>query len=254
MPSMPVARKQHAIVGAEQAALVHGGELDPVGIGVERIFDLRRVDADIVVVIGAPERMHAVGTQRHVVGGVRSRTAQRRLERHRPALDARLVADLDVPARHAGIAAHGAPILLGGLVILQHGLDHEGREIARLGVGAAAQAGEIIVGNFDRGLGHQLFGGALERWRAGSLLAPRYSARSLIACSSVSPGRTWVNSTGSSVMCKPAGSLPRDSEASRSARAPGSGKSARKCAPREFSRRKRGERDHPARPRPASAG
>ena len=62
-----VAGKQHAVIGAEQAALVHGGELDPVGVGMERVLDLGRADADIVVVVGAPERMHAVGTQRHVV-------------------------------------------------------------------------------------------------------------------------------------------------------------------------------------------
>src|SRR5215216_3592687 len=38
-----VAWKQHAVVGPEQSALVHGGEVDPGGFGMEGIFDLRRV-------------------------------------------------------------------------------------------------------------------------------------------------------------------------------------------------------------------
>ena len=163
-----VAREQHAIVGAEQAALVHGGEVDPVGVGMEGVFDLRRVDADIVVVVGAPERMHAIGPQRHVVGRVGGGAAQRRLQRDGPALDARLVADLDVPARHAGVAAHGAAVFLGGLVVLQHGLDDEGGEIALFGVGAAPQPGQVVVGDLDGGLGHQLAGGAFERGDRGS--------------------------------------------------------------------------------------
>ena len=156
-----VGGKQHAVVGAEQAALVHGGQLEPVGVGVEGIFDLGRVYADIVVVIGAPQRMHAVGPQRHRGGRPRGGAAQRRFERHRTALDARVVADLDVPARQAGIAAHGAAVLFRRLVVFQHGLDDEGRQIALLGIGAAAQAVEIILGDFDGRLRHQILGGAL---------------------------------------------------------------------------------------------
>src|SRR5262249_58623507 len=113
-PLDAVGRKQHAVVAAEQAALVHRGELDPVGVGVEGIFDFWRADADVVVVIGAPERMHAVGPQRHLAGRLGGRAAQRRLERDRPALDTRLVADLHVPARHAGVAAHRAAVVLRG--------------------------------------------------------------------------------------------------------------------------------------------
>ena len=157
-----VAGKQHAVVRAEQPAFVHGGEFDPVGVGMEGVFDLRRADADIIVVVGAPQRMHAVGPQRHGRGRARGGAAQRRLQRHRAAFDPRLVADLDVPARQAGIAAHGAAVFLGGLVVFQHRLDDEGGEVALLGVGAAAQAGEIIVGDFDGGLRHQILGGALD--------------------------------------------------------------------------------------------
>ena len=137
-----VGREQHAVVRAEQPALVHGGQLDPVGIGMEGVFDLRRADAAIVVVVGAPQRMDAVGAQRNVVGGVGGGAAQRRFERDRAALDAGFVADLDVPARHAGVAAHGAAVFLRGLVVLQHRLDDEGGEIALLGIGGAAQAVE----------------------------------------------------------------------------------------------------------------
>ena len=49
-----VAGKEHAVVGAEQAALVHGGDVDPIRIRLEGVVDLRRVDADVVVVVGAP--------------------------------------------------------------------------------------------------------------------------------------------------------------------------------------------------------
>src|SRR5438270_1166681 len=107
---------------------------------MEGIFDLRRVDTDIVVVISAPERMHAVGPKRYFMRRLRGSPAQRRLEGDRSALDPRLVADLDVPARHAGVAAHGAAVFLGGFVVLEHGLKDEGGEIALLGVGTAAQS------------------------------------------------------------------------------------------------------------------
>ena len=117
----PVARKQHAVIGAEQAALVHGGDVDPPGVGLERVLDLRRVDADIVVVIGAPQRMHPVGPQGNLVGRPGGGAANRRLERDEAALDGRLVADLDVIARQAGVAAHGAAVLLRRLPVLEHG-------------------------------------------------------------------------------------------------------------------------------------
>jgi hypothetical protein len=171
-----VSGKQHAIIGAEQATLVHGGEIDPVGIGMKRVLDLGRTDADIVVVVGAPERMHAVGTQRHAGRGASSRAPQGGLHRHRPALDDRLVADLDVPTRQAGIAAHRAAVLLGGVVVLQHRLDHESGEIALFRVDALAQAREIVVGNLDRRFGHQLLGGALNG-RDGNHEWPRFTRR-----------------------------------------------------------------------------
>jgi hypothetical protein len=36
---------------------MHRGDIDPVDIGFETPVDLGRVDADIVVMVGAPQRM-----------------------------------------------------------------------------------------------------------------------------------------------------------------------------------------------------
>ena len=79
----------------------------------------------------------------------------------RAAFEAGVVADLDVPARQAGVAAHRTAVFLGRLVVFQHRLDNEGRQVALLGIGAAAQAIEIILRDFDGGLRHQILGGAL---------------------------------------------------------------------------------------------
>ena len=58
----PVAGEQHPVVGPEQPALVNGGDVNPVGVRLEGIFDFRRVHADIIVVVLAGDRMHPVGT------------------------------------------------------------------------------------------------------------------------------------------------------------------------------------------------
>ena len=168
--------------------------------------------------------MDAVGAQRHVVGGVGGGAAQRRFECHRPALDAGVVADLDVPARHAGVAAHGAAVLLGGFVVLEHRLDDEGREIAFFGVGAFAQPREIVLRDLDRRFGHQLLGRALDG-RYGNHLGLSYSA-AILSRSSVSPGRTCVNSTGASVISRPP-AVSRATVKREAAKSPGSGKSDR---------------------------
>src|SRR5579875_4143324 len=55
-----VAGKQHTIIRAEQPSLVHGCQIYPSRVGMERVFDLRRVDADIIVVIRAPQRVNPV--------------------------------------------------------------------------------------------------------------------------------------------------------------------------------------------------
>jgi len=66
----------------------------------------------LVVVVGAPKRMHAIGPQRHVRGRVGGGAPKRRLKCDRAAFDLRVVADLHVPTRTAGVAAHGAAIFL----------------------------------------------------------------------------------------------------------------------------------------------
>src|SRR5581483_7090788 len=157
-----VTREQHAVVGAEQAALVHGGEVDPAGVRVEGVLDLRRPDAAVVVVVRAPQRVHVVGPQRYVARGVGGGAPERGFEGDRSALDGRLVADLDVPAGHTRVAAHGATVLLGRLVVLQHGLDDEGGKITLFGIRTYAQAAEIILRYLDGGFRHQLLGGLLQ--------------------------------------------------------------------------------------------
>ena len=121
----PVAWEQHPIIGAEQTAFVHGGDVDPVAVRLERVLDLGRVQADVVVVVRAPKRMHAVRPQRHAVGGFGRGAAQSFFERHRPAFDAGFVAHFDVPARHAGIGAHGAAVFFGGLIVFKHRMQNE---------------------------------------------------------------------------------------------------------------------------------
>ena len=157
------------------------GEIDPVRVGMKGVFDFRGVDSDVVVVIGAPQRMHAIRTQRHLVGGPGGGAAQRGFERDRTAFDAGFVADLDVPARQTGVAAHGPPVLLRRFVVFQHRLDHERRQIALLGVGAASQTGQIVVGNLDGRLGHQVICSAFQRGDSnhdGLVLRARFLCRS----------------------------------------------------------------------------
>ena len=198
---------------------------------MKRIFDLRRADAHIVVVISAPQRVEPVGTKRHPRGRARGGAAQRRLERDRTAFDARFVADLDIPARQAGIAAHGAAVFLGGFVNLQHRLDDERRQVALFGIGAAAQTGEIIVGISMAAFAIK---SSAVRWMDDIGIMDRlYSAASR---NTVSPGFTCVNRTGRSVMSIPP-DVCRATVKVEVAKSPGSGKSDRKCAPREFSRR-----------------
>ncbi len=81
--------------------------------------------------------------------------AQGRFQRHRPAINARLVAGLDKPAWHAGIGTHGATVGLGHLVVLQHGLQDKGGKIAVFDTCRLFQAVQIVVRDFDRRLLHQ---------------------------------------------------------------------------------------------------
>ena len=151
-----VGREQHPVVGAEQPALVDGGEFDPVRIRLEAVFDLRRVDADIVVVVGAPERMHAVGPERHRARRLGRGGADRLLQRDEPAFRPRLVSGLHVEARHARIGAHGAAVGFRRLPVLQHRLQHEARKLVLLAPQHAAYAIAVIARDLDGGARHDL--------------------------------------------------------------------------------------------------
>ncbi len=143
---------------------MHGGQVDPFALRLrlESVFDFRRPDPDIVVMVRAPERVDPVRAQRHAVGRVRRGAAERRFERYRPVLDQGRVRELHVPARAAGIAAHGAAVLLGGLVVLQHGLQDEGGKIAVLDRRGGLEPLQIILRNLNGGLVHQGLGGGLD--------------------------------------------------------------------------------------------
>ena len=156
MPADAVAREQHAVVAAEQPALVHGGDVDPVRARLERVGDLGRVDADVVVVVARRQRMHAVGPQRNRRRGVRRRPAQRPLQRHEPALDHRLVAQPDVVARQPRIRAHRPPLRARDLPVPQHLVEHEPREPIPLRSRASRTPSPIVRRNIDRRPRHQL--------------------------------------------------------------------------------------------------
>ena len=117
--------EQHAVIGTKEAAFVHGGEVEPIAARLEAVVDLRRIDADVVVVVGPPQRMYAVRPEWHAGGGFCRGSAQCFFERYWAAINLRLVAHLDVPARQAGIGAHGAAIFLGNLVVFEHCLQYE---------------------------------------------------------------------------------------------------------------------------------
>ena len=126
------------------------GQFDPVAVGLEAPLDLRRIDADVVVVIGPPQGVYAVWPQGHTVSCLGSRAPQCRLDTDRPAVERGGVGHFHIPAWHTGIRAHGAAVFLGCLIVFQHRLQHEGREIAILDVGLRSQTIEVIVGNLDR--------------------------------------------------------------------------------------------------------
>ncbi len=127
-PLDPVRGEQHPVIRAKQPALVHCDQIDPLTLRrrLIPILDLRRADTDIIVVIGPPQGMHPVWPERNAIRPRRCRSAEGGFQRNRPTLNLSLIRHLHVPARRAGIAAHGPLIFLGGLVILQHGFENEG--------------------------------------------------------------------------------------------------------------------------------
>src|SRR5690606_2855974 len=138
------------------AALVNGGDVDPVGVRLEAPLDLGRVDADVVVVVGAPQRVNPVGAKRHLAGGAGGGRAQAALEGHEAAFDRRLVADLDVVARQPGVGAHGPAVAGGGLPVVEHGPEYERGQLVRFGTRGGADAVAVILGDVDRGASHDL--------------------------------------------------------------------------------------------------
>ena len=105
---------------------MHCDQINPVSRRLKPIFNFGGADPDIVIMVGTPQRMHAVRAQWHPIGGFSSGTAQRRFKGRHPALYPRLIAHFDEPARHTGIAAHCAAIFFGGLVIFKHGFQNKG--------------------------------------------------------------------------------------------------------------------------------
>ncbi len=62
-----VAGEEHAVVAAEQAALVDRGEVDPVALRLEAIVDVGRHHADVGAGVTPGERVYAIGAQGHVL-------------------------------------------------------------------------------------------------------------------------------------------------------------------------------------------
>ena len=105
-------------------------DIDPVGIGLERPLDFRRIDPDVVVMFGPPERVNAIRTQWHVAGRTRSRRPQGPLNSGKTARKCRLITHFDVVARQPGIGAHGSAIFSGYLVVVDHRFDDKAGKLA----------------------------------------------------------------------------------------------------------------------------
>src|SRR5207248_3460455 len=92
------------------------------------VGDLGRVGADVVVVVGARQRVYAVGAQRDGGGRLRGRAAQRPLQRDEAALHQRLVARADVVTRQPRVGAHRPPIGGGDVPVAFHLGEDEARQ------------------------------------------------------------------------------------------------------------------------------
>ena len=157
-----VGREEHAVVAAEEAALVHGGDVDPVGAGLERVGDFGSMGAHVVVVVDARERVHAVGTQRDRGRRVRGGSPQRPLQRHEAALHLSLVAGAHVIARQACVGAHRAPVGGGDVPVALHLGQHEVRQPVLLALARGGHARAIVGGDVDGRARHQLARGVLD--------------------------------------------------------------------------------------------
>ncbi|MCY1547764.1 hypothetical protein D9M68_838370 [compost metagenome] len=133
---------------------MHRGDFDPVGVRFERPFDLGRIDADVIVVVGAPERMHAVGAQRNGDRRLRRGMPQGALHGDETCVYRSIVADLDVVPRQTGVGAHRAPILVGGFPVVDHGMDDKPRQLAGFLLLEFLDALLVVGGDFDRRAAH----------------------------------------------------------------------------------------------------
>src|SRR4051812_26073617 len=102
----PIARKEHAVIGAEESALVDSGEIDPVTLRLEAVVDVGRKHANVVARVLAGQGMNAIGAELDLFSGPGGGNPQGSLQSHEPALELRLVAGLDVETRQPGVATH----------------------------------------------------------------------------------------------------------------------------------------------------
>ena len=147
-------------------------DVDPVAAGLERVGDLRRVNADVVVVVRASQRMDAIGPERNRRGRVGGRTTQRALEGHEAAFDERLVAGPDVVARQSGVGAHGTTLLGRDVPVAVHLGEHEAGDPVLLAIASLPDTLAIVGGDVDGRPRHQLARGVfdeLDRDRSGHI-------------------------------------------------------------------------------------
>ena len=142
---------------------MHGGHVDPVAAGLDRIGDLGRVVADIVVLVFPRQRMHAVRTQRDGGGGIGRRPPERPLEGDQTALDHCLIAQLDVIAWQPGVGAHGASLRGGDVPVDEHLVEDEAGDPVLLAVARQADTFAIVRGDVDGRARRQLARGVLDQ-------------------------------------------------------------------------------------------
>ena len=162
-PAHTVGGKEHAVVAAEEPAFVHGRDVDPVRAGLERVRDFRRVGADVVVVVDARERVHAIRAERDRGRRLGRGAAQCALERHEAALDHRLVARAHVIARQPRVRAHRPPVRGGDVPVALHLGEDEACQTVLLALARGGHARAVVGGDVDGRARHQLARGVLDQ-------------------------------------------------------------------------------------------
>ncbi len=162
-PRDAVAGKEHAPVRAEEAALVHGGHVQPVPAGLHGIRHLGRVIAHVVVVVFASQRVHAIRTQGDGGGGIGGGAPEGALERHEASFHQGLVAQLDVVARQPRVGAHRPTLGRGDVPVLEHLVEDEAGEALLLPVARQTNAFAVVGRDVDGRAGHELAGRVLDQ-------------------------------------------------------------------------------------------